>query len=88
MAEWLMYCWERGIQERELKSEKQIFFSSCQRNNKVKSIHPIQRFFFFLLFEYLQAVFQVHSIPSIQSFSVLRSIFVSSRKQKRNSSFC
>lgn len=85
-AEWLMYCWERGIQERETKIwETDFFFPHVKAEDKVKSIHPIPEIFFFSCSsEYLQVTFlQVHSIPSIQSFSVLRSIFVSSRKNKK-----
>lgn len=83
-AEWLMYCWERGIQERETKIWETDFFSPCQswRQSQKYSSHP-RDFFFSCSSEYLQVTFlQVHSIPSIQSFSVLRSIFVSSRKNK------
>ena len=82
-AEWLMHCWERGIQDRETKICKTDFFPHMSKlKTKSKVFIPSQRFFSCSL-EYLQVTFhQVHPIPSIQSMSVLRSIFVSSRKNK------
>ena len=75
------------LKRQKLKSEKQIFFSPMSNlKTKSKVFIPSQKFFF-CSSEYLQVTFhQVHSTPTIQSFSVLRSIFVSSRKKK--SSFC
>lgn len=86
-TEWLMYWWERGIEETETKIwETDIFSPMSNLKTKSKVFIPSQKFFF-CSSEYLQVTFhQVHSTPTIQSFSVLRSIFVSSRKKK--SSFC
>ena len=46
-AEWLMYCWERGIQERETKiCETDFFFPMSKLKTKSKVFIPSQRFFF------------------------------------------
>lgn len=90
-AEWLMYCWERGIQERETKIwETRFFFPHVKAEDKVKSIHPIPEIFFFSALRniYRSPFFRYIPFQVSKVLVFWEAFLCHKKKQKRNSSFC